>query len=315
MSKFSVVIPLYNKERDILKTLNSVLLQTFSDFEIVLVNDGSTDASEAVVLKLDDPRISYYSKVNEGVAKTRNFGVEKAKAPFIAFLDADDYWYPHHLEDLNRLIEKYPNNVWFATAYERKANEKLISPMISPIMKQPKGWSGIVDNYFQNSLVNSLAWTSAICFKTTFFKELNGFDASITHGAGEDTDLWIRAALKAPLVCTNVISARHNLDGSNRISHTPTLTRNYMDTNVYEEATKSNIYLKKYLDLNRYSFAIQHKMANDHASYKKFAETIDPNNLTSKQRFLLKQPRYLLQLFLRGKVFAEKLGIRMTSFK
>jgi glycosyltransferase involved in cell wall biosynthesis len=315
VAKFSVIIPLYNKERDIVKTLNSVLLQTFSDFEIVLVNDGSTDASEIAVKKIDDARISYFSKTNEGVAKTRNFGVDNAKAPFIAFLDADDYWHPHHLDNLNSLIEKFPDNLWYATAYERKINPKLIVPMISPIMQKSKGWQGVIDNYFEYSLVNALAWTSAVCFKTSFFKELGGFDARITHGAGEDTDLWIRAALRAQLVCTNVISARHNLDGSNRISHTPTLTRNYMDTNVYEDAAKKNMFLKKYLDLNRYSFAIQHRLANDMASFKKFSEKIDQTNLTVTQRFLIKQPRYMLQLLLKGKLFAEKLGIRMTSFK
>jgi Glycosyltransferases involved in cell wall biogenesis len=313
--KFSVIIPLYNKERDILKTLNSVFLQTFSDFEIVVVNDGSTDASEAVVKKIEDDRISYFSKKNEGVAKTRNFGVEHAVGPFIAFLDADDYWHPNHLENLNSLIEKFPDHQWYATAYERKTNENLISPMISPIMQKPKGWMGSIDNYFENSLVNSLAWTSAVCFKSSFFKELNGFNPTITHGAGEDTDLWIRAALKAPLVFSTTISARHNLDGSNRISHTPTLTRNYMDTSVYEIDAKENLYLKKYLDLNRYSFAIQHKMANDFFSYKEFSKQIDYVNLTSKQRFLLKQPASILRLLLKGKVFAEKFGLRLTSFK
>lgn len=315
MSKFSVIIPLYNKERDILKTLNSVFLQTFSDFEIVLVNDGSTDGSEAVVKKLEDPRISYFSKKNEGVAKTRNFGVAKANSPFVAFLDADDYWHPHHLENLNSLTEKFPDQQWYATAYERKSNERLIAPMISPIMQKPKGWTGVVDDYFQNSLINSLAWTSAVCFKTTFFKELNGFDATITHGAGEDTDLWIRAALKAPLVFSTTISARHNLDGSNRISHTPTLTRNYMDISKYEAIAKDNIYLKKYLDLNSYSFAIQHKLANDKIAFQKYSEKIDRDNLSGRQRYLLRQPRNFLRLLIKSKGFAEKLGIRLTSFK
>ena len=77
MPKFSVIIPLYNKEKDIQKTLDSLLSQTFPDFEVIIVNDGSTDKSEDVVKAVDDDRINYFSKKNEGVGPTRNYGVEK----------------------------------------------------------------------------------------------------------------------------------------------------------------------------------------------------------------------------------------------
>ncbi|PKA83626.1 glycosyl transferase family 2 [Ulvibacter sp. MAR_2010_11] len=315
MPEFSIVIPLYNKERDIVKTLNSVFLQTITDFEIVIVNDGSTDDSEAMVKTVEDSRILLFSKENEGVARTRNYGVSKATSAHIVFLDADDYWHPNHLENLKNLIEKFPEHKWYATAYEKKHNHKLITSMLSPVMQQPKGWLGSIDNYFENSLMDALAWTSAVCFKKPFFEALGGFDASITHGAGEDTDLWIRAALKAPLAFSNTITARHNLDGSNRISNTPTLTRNYMNTETYVAAAKKDPFLKKYLDRNSYSFAIQHKMANDIPSFKNYLENIDVNNLTTRQRFLLKQPRSVLKLLVKGKDFAEKLGVRLTAFK
>ncbi len=315
MPEFSIIIPLYNKERDILKTLNSVFLQTYTNFEVVIVNDGSTDESEAVVKSLKDDRIHYFYKKNEGVALTRNFGVAQARSIHIAFLDADDYWHPSHLENLSSLIKKYPDHSWYATAYERKYNHKLITPMLSPAMQKGKDWKASIDNYFEYSLMDPLAWTSAVCFKKDFFDLLNGFDASITHGAGEDTDLWMRAALKAPLAFSNTITARHNLDGSNRISHTPTLTRNFMNIDAYEQEAENNPYLKKYLDLNRYSFAIQHKLANDIPSFNKYTEKIDLSNLTSKQRYLLKQPKQVLKLLLKSKGFAEKLGLRFTSFK
>src|SRR5690554_7362859 len=125
--------------------------------------------------------------------------------------------------------------------------------MISPIMEN-KNWMGIVDDYFKNSLIDALAWTSAVCMKKEFFQSLNGFDSSITNGAGEDTDLWLRAALEEPLSFSTKISATHNLDSSNRISHTPTKKRNFMALDKYEAEAKENIFLKKYLDVNRYSF-------------------------------------------------------------
>src|SRR5690554_2639596 len=314
MPEFSVIIPLYNKKKDIEKTMASLLAQSFSDFEIVVVNDGSTDGGEKIIENLQDPRIRLFNKKNEGVALTRNFGVENASARHIAFLDADDYWYPDHLENLNFLIGKFPDQQWYATAYEKKHNEKLTTAMISPLMDRGQ-WHGIVDDYFKNSLADALAWTSAVCMKKEFFRQLGGFDASITNGAGEDTDLWLRAALASPLVFSTQISARHNLDGSNRISHTPTKDRVFFNPDKYEEIAKENVFLKKYLDINRFSFAIQHKMAKDNASFLEYIKKIDSTNLNRKQRYLLKQPRNILVLLLRIKIFLEKFGTRFTAYK
>lgn len=314
MPKFSVVLPLYNKKKDIEKTMASLLDQSFSDFEVIVVNDGSTDGGERIVEKFTDSRVKLFNKKNEGVALTRNLGVKKSTAEYVAFLDADDYWYPSHLENLNYLIDNFPNQQWYATAYEKKHNHKLTTAMISPIMEK-KDWNGVVEDYFKNSLIDALAWTSAVCMKKDFFTELGGFDSKITNGAGEDTDLWIRAALASPLVFSTRISARHNLDGSNRISHTPTKNRIFFNPDNYEEAAKENIFLKKYLDINRFSFAIQHKMAKDMDSFKSYSEKLDLENLNRKQRFLLKQPRSILLTLLGVKVLFESFGTRLTAYK
>lgn len=313
MAKLSVVIPLYNKEKDIADTLNSLFCQTFKNFEVVIVNDGSTDNSEAIVKNFNDKRIRLFSKENEGVSRTRNFGVENAQTDHIVFLDADDYWYPFHLENLHNLISEFPDEKWYATAYEKKHNKKLTTAMISPIMEK-EFETGIVDNYFENSLIDALAWTSAVCMKKVFFQSLNGFDPTITNGAGEDIDLWLRAALRAPLVFSTKISARHNLDGSNRISLIPTKQRVFMNLDKYEAMAKENPYLKKYLDVNRFSFAIQHRLAKDEVSFENYVKNIDPENLTSKQRFLLRQSRSALIGMKNFKFLMESLGARLTAF-
>ena len=314
MPDFSVVIPLYNKEKDIKATLESLFSQTHANFEVVVVNDGSTDNSETIVKEFDDQRIRLFSKENEGVALTRNLGVEKANSKHIVFLDADDYWYPNHLENLHALITTFPKEQWYATAYEKKHNKKFTSSMISPIMEN-KNWRGIVDDYFKNSLIDALAWTSAVCMKKEFFQSLKGFDASITNGAGEDTDLWLRAALESPLVFSTTISARHNLDGSNRISHTPTKNRDFMNLDKYEEASRKNPYLKQYLDINRFSFALQHKIAKDMEAFNDYVSKIDMKNLNSKQRFLLKQSRSTLVTLNKTKALFESFGARLTAYK
>ncbi len=311
---FSVIIPLYNKERDIANTLKSLSLQSFQNFEVVIVDDGSTDRSLEIARSHATKQHRIFTKANEGVAPTRNFGVEKAESQYVVFLDADDYWYPYHLEDLKELIDTHPEGSWYATAYEKRFNDQLVSSMIAPILNKGPEWKGPVSNFFENSLVDCLAWTSAVCFEKSFFQALNGFDTSITMGAGEDTDLWLRAALKAPLVFSNRISASHNLQGSNRISNSPTLDRNFMDLDRYEDEATKNQFLKKYLDLNRYSFALQHRFAGDENTFKEYISKLNRDHLNAKQRFLLNLPRPVLSLFVKLKSGLEKLGIRTTSF-
>src|SRR5690554_5521626 len=96
---FSVVIPLYNKELSISNTIQSVLDQTFQNFEIVIVNDGSTDNSVKEVEKFDDKRIRLIHQENQGVSAARNRGIKEARYEWIAFLDGDDLWEKEHLEE------------------------------------------------------------------------------------------------------------------------------------------------------------------------------------------------------------------------
>ena len=106
---FSVIIPLYNKEKVILSTINSILNQTYKNYELIIVDDGSTDKSSEKVKYLDDPRIKYYYKENGGVSSARNYGIRKAQYDWIFFLDADDYVIENALEYFAYYIEKYPN--------------------------------------------------------------------------------------------------------------------------------------------------------------------------------------------------------------
>jgi len=312
MTSLSVIIPLFNKENDIADTLISVCNQTFVDFEIIIVNDGSTDSSIKKIKTIKDTRIQLFSKINEGVSIARNFGVEKASSNYVVFLDADDYWYPNHLENIFLLISKFPDNLWFASAYEKQRATNLITPMGSPIFKKGKNWSGEIDDFFRNSFIDCLAWTSSVCMKKDFFKSLNGFNALITHT--EDIDLWIRAALKSPLVFSNKITARHNLNASNRSSKKQLQERKYMDFDKFIGEENKNSSLKKYIDLNRYSLAIIFKPYGEIDTFKKLISKVEVNNLNKKQQFLLKQNKFMLRFMFSFQKLLEKMGIRLSSF-
>jgi len=105
----SVVIPLYNKEKTIEQSLRSVLQQKGCDFEVVVVNDGSTDNSVEQVKKIDDARIRFFSKVNGGPGSARNLGAEKAQGEWIVFLDADDELLPNALQIFADAIQSHPD--------------------------------------------------------------------------------------------------------------------------------------------------------------------------------------------------------------
>lgn len=314
MPLFSVVIPLYNKEQNILNTLRSVLDQDLDDFEIVLIDDGSTDHSLDKVKQIEDTRLKVYAKTNEGVGPTRNFGLEKASGDLVAFMDADDLWLPHHLSDLRQLAIDFPDAGWYCTAYSKRFNKKLTLALESSIMDRHP-WSGVVEDYFGACLTESIAWTSAVCFKKELLKELKGFDTTITHGAGEDTDLWIRAALISRPAFTTRISAVYNLEGENRISFTPTRKRRFMDPDQYEEQAQKVPNLKKYLDQNRFSYGLRHKIASQTDAYNKMMAKLDRRNLNYKQRMLLSMPGALLKLAMGAQRLLSLTGIRLTPFK
>lgn len=112
--KFSVIIPLYNKEKQIQKTIESVLKQTYTSFELVVVNDGSTDSSMSIVESYNDTRVKLISKKNGGVSSARNYGIEQAINPWIVPLDADDSLLPNALQTLAQMIEMFPNERYFS---------------------------------------------------------------------------------------------------------------------------------------------------------------------------------------------------------
>src|SRR5690554_4317093 len=120
MPFFSVVIPVFNKEPHVARAINSVLEQTFNNFELIVVCDPSSDNSNFEVEKFEDPRIRIFYRDNPGPGgyAARNLGVEVAKAEWIAFLDADDEWYPWHLSEIFQRLRQFSEEKVFGAGYE-----------------------------------------------------------------------------------------------------------------------------------------------------------------------------------------------------
>ncbi len=309
MPKFSVVISVFNKEKYIADTLKSVFAQTFTDFEVVILNDGSTDNSEAEILKFKDPRIRYFSKENSGASAARNFTIQQATSEYIAFMDADDYWYPFYLEEQNRLIDKFPKESVFATATEIKRNGKTFKNNYSIDFATK---DIVVVDYFEASQLDSVLLSISIVIKKEVFENVGYYDPKIK--SGEDTDLYVRIGLKykvvfSPKVCATYVVRKNSLFQSVK------KLEEKANFEAYAVHEKDNPALKKFLDLNRYSLCILAKMEGNKEAFKKNFEKINQGNLSKKQQFLLRQNKTILKYLSKTKDNLEKLGLRLGTFK
>jgi len=310
MPFFSVVIPLYNKADQIRQTLDYVLAQTFTDFEIIIVNDGSTDDGLTIAQSITDDRIHIYSQTNKGAGAARNYGITKAKAEYIALLDADDIWYNNHLECLYDAIQKFPDQVWFSNAYSVKHSDSLTVKgnynidVNAPII--------LVDDFFKGSIIHPLAWTSCTAFKVTAFNALGQFDASIL--SGQDIDLWFKFGLQHQLVFNTTYTCVYDKTVGGSLSKENHQASKYQLFASYDTIAAENDSFKHQLTIYKYALAIQCKLSNNTAIFSKLKREIDTNYLNTKQKFILFQPVFLTKWFKKIHAFLVKYGLYSSAY-
>lgn len=194
----SIVIPVYNQADLVVRAIRSVLNQTEPDFEIVVVDDGSTDDAAGAVETLEDDRIRLVRKSNGGVSSARNTGIHNARADLIAFLDADDEWHPDFLETVFRLRRDHPECSAFATHYEfRSAKGESEIPALFGL-PQGEDWEGVLENYFEMAVRSRPPiCTSAVAVIKQTLHDVGGFPTELT--SGEDLLTWARIAAKSSI--------------------------------------------------------------------------------------------------------------------
>ena len=205
--KFSIIIPLYNKAPYIRKALETVCAQTYRDYEIIVVNDGSTDDSavvaESYLQHAEGICYTIISQDNAGVAAARNNGVVHAQGDYLAFLDADDWWEPDYLARMAELIADYPqagvygcNYVYYKPGKTRVA------------LNIPTGYINYPKAYYEGSAMP--IWTGATIMPKTVLEEMGGFPLGIK--LGEDFLLWAKTALHYKVAFLNEPLAYYNND-------------------------------------------------------------------------------------------------------
>lgn len=207
---FSIVVPLYNKEKSVSRAIKTVLEQNYSNFELIIVNDGSTDNSLDVVEKIKDERVKIINKKNGGVSSARNLGVENASTDWICFLDADDYWKPNHLEIIAELQNKYQDGKIYSTLVCENS-EKGVQFIENSL---PDDFEGYINDYFSLASKGTIFHSSSVCVSKKALLEVGCFDTNLKHG--EDLDVWFKLMMNNIAVVKKTGTAVYDLLGENR---------------------------------------------------------------------------------------------------
>lgn len=212
MMFFSVVIPLYNKERHIVRTINSVLSQSFMPFEIIIVDDGSTDSSLNAISEFKSvDRVKIISQRNLGVSAARNRGVDESVGKYVVFLDADDEWFPWHLDELHAIIKDFPGCGIYSVAHFIMQDGIKYYPNTG-FEKEFRGFVSDVFDAFGKGL--ALVNSSTACLSRVAFYRAGGFPVGITRG--EDVYLWLKIAANDGLAHSARVCVQYNKDAENR---------------------------------------------------------------------------------------------------
>lgn len=213
----SVIIPLYNKEREIEGTIRSVLAQTLLPAEIVVVDDGSTDRSAQIVRSIPSPLIRLVSQPNAGECAARNRAIAESRGELIALLDADDEWEPGFLAEVAALYGEYPGCGVYCTAFSVVARDGVF-PAPHPARR------GIVDNFFRDSAHQYIAIPSASAVPRSVFDCVGGFPEGMKIAG--DLFMWIKIARRYRVCFSPRALCRYSKVASNRsaASYTPERT-------------------------------------------------------------------------------------------
>jgi len=214
----SVVIPLYNKEGTIARTIDSVLSQTISDFELIIAEGPSTDGSSAVVSSYHDPRIVRFTQEGHGVSAARNQAIQIASAELIAFLDADDQWNEHFLDTILSLHSHYPNAGLYGTGYAVYSDNIFIHNIVC----KPAESLRIFDSYFKSYVEEGrpIIITSACAAPKSVLLKVGGFPEDLK--IGEDHELFGKIALYYDIAYTPEICSKYYIGSENnadRVNH------------------------------------------------------------------------------------------------
>lgn len=279
----SVVIPLYNKEKSVRATLESVCAQSYPDWECIVVDDGSTDNSREVVeqFQISNFRFQILSQPNSGVSAARNAGIKAAKGEYVAFLDGDDLWDKDFLKELVRLMEDYPGKSIYGLGCAKIFGDEIPTEDGNDYYRGESRWDW-----------NTMAYTgSSACVNKKDASEVGLFDTRMTHG--EDIDLWWRLLLKSGGACYTKPFAYYRQDAENRAMHRVVPLEKFIPyyLDKFDESRATNVEFRQFFD-REMVYRLYPYLFDNH--YRKearmLAKRLDYNQLKFSLRFRIMFP-------------------------
>ena len=250
--KYSVIIPLYNKAEYIRRTLKSVLAQSFQNFEVIVVDDGSRDDSLKIARQTDSDKIRVIAQENQGTAVARNTGIEHASGEYIAFLDADDEWKSNYLETIDTLTEKYPQSDVFVTAYRvvMGKNKYNYSSRLTPD-------EGCLESYWMTfQYPYDFVWTSATVIRKSTVLKAGCFKPG--ERIGQDLDLWARVARINPRVAySSAVCVDYNRNAGQNARKREKIAYAKAFLQDLEEEMKNPEHSREELDMIQYKYDLK----------------------------------------------------------
>lgn len=197
----SVIIPSYNSDRYIAETIGSVLNQSMSNLELIVVDDGSTDKTREIVREFGAP-VRLVAQSNAGVCAARNRGIDEARGEFICLMDHDDFWFPHKLASQILALKNHseagvaysPYLMWYPAPDGKYPEPAFLAPTqgIDDIDPEYSGW------IYHHLLLDCIMLTSSAMFRKEVFEKCGAFDESLPYS--EDWDLWLRISREYPFI-------------------------------------------------------------------------------------------------------------------
>lgn len=285
---FTVVIPLYNKERSIRETLESVLNQKFPDFEVIVVNDGSTDSSREKAAEVRDSRIKIIDQPNNGISHARNRAIQQSSFRYIAMIDADDLWKPEYLEEQRTMILDFPKADMWGTAWNTYRAHKQ-HPRDHGIKE---GFRNYITDYFTMDKRGHLFMPSATVLDKKAMKPIGFFDESIRYG--EDLDLLYKILFRYRVAYYNSPLMLYRTDAENRASNSKRKIDDwfYYPIERYKEMRDSSPEFRKYFDRLVLMYMYDYRLEGlHHQKVNEVLSQIDFSLQPGRWRWLYKFPK------------------------
>jgi glycosyltransferase involved in cell wall biosynthesis len=287
MPLISVVIPVYNNETTIEETIESVLSQSFSDLELIVINDGSQDSTLKIVSSILDPRLKVFSYPNAGLAATRNRGISHASGEYISFIDADDLWTADKLEAQFKALQANPQAA-VAYSWTDWIDE-------SGQFLRPGGHISVNGDVFATLLLRDFVESgSNPLIRAEALAEVGGFDESLP--AVEDWDMWLRLAAGYEFVCVPSPQILYRVSSSSMSSNVWKMEAGSLQVieRAFAVAPESLQHLKREVLGSRYKYL----------TFKAVEGTPERKKGLAAVRFLWQMVRYDRSMLLRSQILA-----------